>query len=86
MRRSWNLRFLRCSLHCSYLTESGPEYHFTASEKGLLRFMEPSVTVKCRPKDKGLTEKAAEGAKQQYTEISGLKAEVSVEGSLTDDM
>lgn len=48
--------------------------------------MEPSVTVKCRPKDKGLTEKAAEGAKQQYTEISGLKAEVSVEGSLTDDM
>ncbi|KIO30297.1 hypothetical protein M407DRAFT_155138, partial [Tulasnella calospora MUT 4182] len=53
--------------------------------EGLLRFMEPSVTVKCRSKDKGLTEKAAEGAKQQYTEISGLKAEVSVEASLTDD-
>ncbi|KAG8934156.1 V-ATPase V1 sector subunit E [Tulasnella sp. 417] len=53
--------------------------------EGLLRFMEPSITVKCRPKDKGLAEKAAEGAKQQYTEISGLKAEVSVEGSLTDD-
>ncbi|KAG9049933.1 V-ATPase V1 sector subunit E [Tulasnella sp. UAMH 9824] len=54
--------------------------------EGLLRFMEPSVTVRCRPKDKGLTEKAAEGAKQQYTEISGLKAEVSVEDSLTNDI
>ncbi|KAG8948523.1 V-ATPase V1 sector subunit E [Tulasnella sp. 424] len=53
--------------------------------EGLLRFMEPSVTVRCRPKDKGLAEKAAEGAKQQYTEISGLKAEVSVEDSLTND-
>lgn len=47
--------------------------------------MEPSVTVRCRPKDKGLAAKAAEGAKQQYTEISGLKAEVSVEDSLTND-
>ncbi|KAG8982427.1 hypothetical protein FRB90_006819, partial [Tulasnella sp. 427] len=53
--------------------------------EGLLRFMEPTVTVKCRAKDKGLTEKAAEGAKQQYTEISGLKVSVTVDGSLADD-
>jgi len=53
--------------------------------EGVLRLLEPKVTVQCRPKDKALAQKAAENAKQQYTEISGRHSELTVEAVLSDE-
>jgi len=52
--------------------------------QGLLRLLEPSVTIHCRPRDQTLTEKAAEAAKVAYTDISGRMSEVEVQSSLGD--
>ncbi|KAG8985012.1 V-ATPase V1 sector subunit E [Tulasnella sp. JGI-2019a] len=56
----------------------------TSIAQGLLRLLEPSVTVHCRPQDEELVKKAVEGAKAQYTEISGRKSEVDVQATLGD--
>jgi V-type H+-transporting ATPase subunit E len=54
--------------------------------QGYLQLMEPEVTVVARKKDKKVAESAAEGAKNQYKEISGLDVEFTVDNSLSDTM
>ncbi|KAG8882698.1 hypothetical protein FRB97_007838 [Tulasnella sp. 331] len=56
----------------------------TSIAQGLLRLLEPSVTVHCRPQDEEIVKKAVEGAKAQYIEISGRKSEVDVQATLGD--
>jgi len=53
--------------------------------QGLLQMLEPEVTVIARKKDVLLVERAAEGAKFQYKEMSGREVNVNVEGTLADD-
>lgn len=38
-----------------------------------------------RPKDTDLVKKAAEEAKKQYKDISGLESDITFDGSLADD-
>ncbi|KAI0693933.1 ATPase V1/A1 complex subunit E [Cerioporus squamosus] len=54
--------------------------------QGILSLLEPEVTVHAREKDVDLVKRAADGAAEQYTEISGRKVEISVKGSLSDDI
>lgn len=48
--------------------------------------METNVTVVVRSKDKSIIQKASEGAKGQYREISGRDVNISVSGELSDTM
>lgn len=48
--------------------------------------MESTVTVSARSKDLSIVEKAAEGAKTQYKEISGRDVEYAVNGDLSDNL
>lgn len=48
--------------------------------------MEPLVIVSARKKDLSVVEKAAEGAKAQYKEISGRDVEYSINGDLSDNL
>jgi len=52
--------------------------------QGLLQLMETNVTVVVRSKDKSIIQKASEGAKGQYREISGRDVNISVSGELSD--
>jgi len=52
--------------------------------EGLLRLLEPSVVVHCRPLDEELVQGATEAAKDRYTEISGRKTEAEVHATLSD--
>jgi len=52
--------------------------------QGLLQLMESEVKVLAREKDTKLVEKAAEGAKQQYVEISGRDVNITVVGELSN--
>ncbi|KAG8962602.1 V-ATPase V1 sector subunit E [Tulasnella sp. 419] len=52
--------------------------------EGLLRLLEPKVTILSRSKDQDLVQKAAESASKQYTDISGRTTECEVEPSLGD--
>jgi len=54
--------------------------------QGSLQLMEPAVIVSARSKDVSVVEKAAEGAKAQYKEISGRDVEYSVNGDLSDNL
>ncbi|KLO18226.1 ATPase V1/A1 complex subunit E [Schizopora paradoxa] len=54
--------------------------------QGTLQLMEPSVIVSARKKDVSVVEKAAEGAKAQYKEISGRDVEYSINGDLSDTL
>ena len=47
--------------------------------------MELSAIVVCRKKDKGVAQKAAEAAAQQYQEISGREVKIDVRAELPDD-
>ncbi|KZO90659.1 putative vacuolar ATP synthase subunit E [Calocera viscosa TUFC12733] len=53
--------------------------------EGLLRFLESSVTVTCRPSDVPASEAAAASAAQTYHTISGRSVSISVDGSLPAD-
>jgi len=53
--------------------------------QGILQMLEPAITVHARKKDVSVVERAAQGAKKQYKEISGRNVDISVEGSLADD-
>lgn len=46
--------------------------------------MEPEATVLGRKKDEALLKKAVEGAKKQYTGISGRDIDVTVDASLSN--
>ena len=52
--------------------------------QGALAMLESSVTVHARKKDSALVKKAAEGAKEQYKEISGRDVDIDVDASLAD--
>jgi len=54
--------------------------------QGYLQLLEPEIVVLSRKKDTGIVQKAVEGAKIQYKEISGRDVGVTVEGSLSDDI
>jgi V-type H+-transporting ATPase subunit E len=47
--------------------------------------LEPAVTVHARKKDVSIVERAAQGAKAQYKDISGRDVNITVEGSLAND-
>ncbi|KAF8737471.1 hypothetical protein AX14_012851 [Amanita brunnescens Koide BX004] len=53
--------------------------------QGLLMLLEPVVTVRARPKDSDVIQKAVDGSKYAYKEISGKDVEIRVEESLSDD-
>ncbi|EJT99657.1 ATPase V1/A1 complex subunit E [Dacryopinax primogenitus] len=53
--------------------------------EGLLRFLEPSVLVACRPSDVALCKSASQRASASYTSTSGRSVSISVEGSLPKD-
>ncbi len=48
--------------------------------------MEPTVIISARSKDVSIVEKASEGAKAQYKEISGREVEYSLNGDLSDNL
>ena len=48
--------------------------------------MESEVTVISRPKDVELVEKAVEGAKEQYSSLSGREITVNISEELSDTM
>ena len=54
--------------------------------QGLLRLLEPEVTVHAREKDVEIARRAGEGAAKQYNEISGRTVTVTVEGTLSKDL
>ena len=60
-------------------------YLFILSQ-GLLQLMESEVTVIPRPKDVELVEKAVEGAKEQYSSLSGREITVNISEELSDTM
>jgi len=69
------------------LSEDGARYSQlleTSILQGLLRLLEPSVTVHCRPLDEEVVKTAAEAAKGQYTEMSGRTTDVEVQATLGD--
>ncbi|KAI5117056.1 hypothetical protein M0805_005295 [Coniferiporia weirii] len=88
-RREEHLQDLFSTARDSILELSADEGRYTQLlegiiVQGLLQLMEPEVTVIARPKDVTLVEKAAEGARAQYTELSGRDATVSVVGDLSN--
>lgn len=54
--------------------------------QGLLQLLEPEAIVHARGKDTNVAEKAADGARRQYTEISGRQVSVSVVGDLSNEL
>ncbi|PCH37099.1 vacuolar H+ ATPase E1 [Wolfiporia cocos MD-104 SS10] len=54
--------------------------------QGFLQLLESEVTVHAREVDVEIVERAVEGAKSQYTEVSGREVNVSVQGSLSNDI
>ena len=48
--------------------------------------MESNVTVISRSKDTSVTQKAADGAKKQYAEISGRDVNITITGGLSDTL
>ena len=48
--------------------------------------MESNVTVISRCKDTSVTQKAANGAKKQYAEISGRDVNITITGDLSDTL
>ncbi|KAI0288308.1 ATPase V1/A1 complex subunit E [Russula brevipes] len=54
--------------------------------QGLLQLLEPSATVYTRPKDAAIAERAIDGAKTTYFEISGRQVEVDLDASLSDEL
>ena len=54
--------------------------------QGFLALLEPEVTVHAREKDVATVKRAADGAAKQYKEISGRSVNVSVQGSLSNDL
>jgi len=54
--------------------------------QGFLQMLEGDVTISGRKKDLPVVEKAVEGAKKQYKEISGRDVNVKVDGSLSDNI
>jgi V-type H+-transporting ATPase subunit E len=54
--------------------------------QGLLQLLEPSATVYTRPKDAYIAERAIDGAKITYFEISGRQVEVDLDASLSDEL
>lgn len=54
--------------------------------QGLLQLLEPSATVHTRAKDEAITERALEGAKKTYYEMSGREVEVELDASLSDEL
>ena len=57
---------------------------FTVICQGYLQLLEPEVTIVSRKKDKKIVERAAEGARRQYKEISGNDVEFTVDNSFSD--
>jgi len=53
--------------------------------QGFLQLLEPKAIIRTREKDADIVNKAAEGAKKQYKEISGRDVEFEVDNSLSDD-
>jgi len=53
--------------------------------QGYLQLLESDATLVSRKKDVSLVEKAAEGAKKQYKEISGRDVSYTVDGTLSDN-
>lgn len=72
---------VQASASCS---PSGPGMRANNLIQGLLRLLEPSATVHCRPKDESITKSASEAAEKQYTDISGRKCDVDVKTTLSD--
>ena len=54
--------------------------------QGLLQLLEPDAVIHAREKDAEVVEKAAEGAANQYHELSGRKAKTQVEASLPNEL
>ena len=48
--------------------------------------MESNVTVISRSKDTSVVQKAADGAKKQYVEISGWGVNINITGDLSDTL
>jgi V-type H+-transporting ATPase subunit E len=47
--------------------------------------LEPAVTVHARRKDSDVIQKAVDGSKQAYKDISGKDVSIQIEESLSDD-
>lgn len=80
------VRFLTCNYvapHYSPLCSCGP---VGLTLQGLLQLMEAEVKVYSRAKDVKLVQKAVDGAKRQYGEISGRDVNITVVGELSDTM
>lgn len=53
--------------------------------QALLMLLEPAITVHARRKDSDVIQKAVDGSKQAYKDISGKDVNIQIEESLSDD-